>query len=76
MQLRQENALEPECLLLDITGLAAIFGGETALCELATRTLIRQGWLVRRDAQLDWLSAQAPVDDERRPQWATMREAR
>ncbi len=36
----------------------------------------RQGWLVRRDAQLDWLSAQAPVDDERRPQWATMREAR
>jgi hypothetical protein len=32
--------------------------------------------LVRRDAQLDWLSEMAPTNDERRPQWATMRETR
>jgi hypothetical protein len=36
----------------------------------------RNDWLVRRDAQLDWLSEMAPTNDERRPQWATMRETR
>jgi hypothetical protein len=36
----------------------------------------RTSWRARRDAQLDWLVQQAPADDERRPQWAAMREAR
>lgn len=36
----------------------------------------RTSWRVRRDAQLDWLVQHAAVDDERRPQWASMRDAR
>ncbi|MEO6593618.1 MAG: hypothetical protein ABIP94_02570 [Planctomycetota bacterium] len=36
----------------------------------------RQSWLVRRDAQLDWLSRNAPVEDPRQAQWAALRDAR
>lgn len=42
-----ENAAQPQCLFLDITGLAAIFGSEEALCQQATRILARRGYLVR-----------------------------
>lgn len=36
----------------------------------------RAHWVARRDAQLDWLDAHAPVDDQRRQAWATMRAVR
>ena len=42
--------LEPtdrESILLDITGLAHLFGGETALCEAIVRDLARRGLAVR-----------------------------
>ena len=42
--------LEPtdrESILLDITGLAHLFGGETALCEAIVRDFARRGLAVR-----------------------------
>ncbi len=42
----------------------------------ATGSEPRAGWVVRRDAQFDWLVAQAPVDDLRREKWSTMRAVR
>ena len=42
-----EEAVAPECLLLDITGLAHLFGGESRLVEELVRSLTRQGFRVR-----------------------------
>lgn len=36
----------------------------------------RAQWAQRRDAQIEWLLAQAAVEDGRRPQWLTMRQQR
>lgn len=36
----------------------------------------RAAWVVRREAQFDWLVAQAPAEDLRRGKWAAMREVR
>ena len=42
-----EDAPQPQCLLLDVTGLAPLFGGEDLLAERAQRALIRRGFAVR-----------------------------
>ena len=42
-----EEADEPECLLLDVTGLARLFGGERRLAEHLLRDLVRRGWSAR-----------------------------
>lgn len=42
-----EEATAPECLLLDITGLAHLFGGESRLVAEFTRSLTRRGLAVR-----------------------------
>lgn len=36
----------------------------------------RASWLRRRDAQLDWLSHNAPAEDKRRERWAALRDMR
>ena len=36
----------------------------------------RRSFLTRRDAQLDWLLARAPVDEPQRAQWQQMRSVR
>ena len=42
-----EEGAHPESLLLDVTGLGPLFGGEQALIERAARELRGQGWQVR-----------------------------
>lgn len=42
-----ESAERPECLLLDVTGLEHLFGGEPALAKRVAREMARQGWWVR-----------------------------
>ena len=42
-----EDAPQPDCLLLDITGLGPLFGGEDLLAERAQRTFDQRGLLVQ-----------------------------
>lgn len=42
-----EETERPECLFLDITGCAPLFGGEEGLARKLTDDLSRQGWLSR-----------------------------
>lgn len=42
-----EDTPSPESLLLDITGLAHLFGGEAALAEKLLKEFGRQGWVAR-----------------------------
>ncbi len=42
-----ETAEPPECLLLDVTGLAPLFHGERTLAEHVRREFLRRGWKVR-----------------------------
>lgn len=63
-----EAAEPPECLLLDVTGLASLFHGEAALAEHVRREFLRRGWQVRI-ALADtigaaWALAHAAVEQE------------
>jgi protein ImuB len=42
-----EDAADPDSLLLDVTGCAALFGGERAVLNLAYRGLRAEGWTAR-----------------------------
>jgi len=42
-----EPSPEPQCLLLDITGVAHLFGGEASLAEKVVRHFARRQWQVR-----------------------------
>jgi len=59
----------PDSLLLDVTGLAHLFGGEAALAEQIVRDFARRGRAVRV-AIADTIGAAWAVAHEQRGQWA------